>query len=87
MAGADPPLQYHLAVDASDEAVGGCLFQLQGVTPGTEATPKFLPNEKIIMFLSFRLIDTESRYVNSERECLAVVRCLAEVKWLVIGNE
>ena len=87
MAGADPSLQYHLAVDASDEAVGGCLFQLQGVAAGTEATPKFLPNERVIMFLSFRLTDAESRYVNSERECLAVVRCLAEVRWLVIGNK
>ena len=39
------------------------------------------------MFLSFRLADVETRYVNSERECLAVVRCLAEVRWLVMGNQ
>ena len=87
MAGADPDLQYHLAVDASEEAVGGCLFQLQGVPAGTEASPKFLPNERVIMFLSFRLNDAETRYVNSERECLAIVRCLAEVRWLVIGSK
>ena len=61
--------------------------ELKGVTPGTEATPKLLPNERIIMFLSFRITHAESRYVNSERECLAVVRYLAEVRWLVIGNK
>ena len=87
MAGADPDLQYHLAVDASENNVGGVLFQLKGTPPGTEATSKFKDNERIIMFMSFRMTDAESRYVNSERECLAVVRCLAEVKWLVIGNK
>ena len=51
MAGVDPSLQYRLAVDASDAAVDGCLLQLKGVTPGTEASPKFLPNERRIMFL------------------------------------
>jgi len=86
MAGADPAAQYHLATDASKRGVGGVLFQLKGVPTGTEATPKLLPNERIVMFLSFRLEDAETRYSNSERECLAVVKCLAEVKWLVIGN-
>lgn len=87
MAGADPAAQYHLVTDASKRGVGGVLFQLKGVPTGTEGTPKFLPNERIIMFLSFRLEDAESRYSNSERECLAVVKCLAEVKWLIIGND
>ena len=86
MAGADPEVQYHLAVDASDEAIGGCLFQLRDVPAGTEASRKFLPNERIIMFLSFRLTDAETRYVNSERQCLAIARCLTEVRWLVMGN-
>ncbi len=87
MSGGDPLQQYHLSVDASIEGIGGCLFQLRGVPTGTEATPKFLDNERIVMFMSFRLTDAETRYVNSERECLAVVRCLAEVRWMVIGNK
>ena len=86
MAGADPTLQYHLVVDGSDKAVGGVLFQLYEQPPGTEADARMRPNERIIMFLSFRLNDAETRYVNSERECLAVVRCLAEVRWLVMGS-
>lgn len=35
---------------------------------------------------SFKLVDAETLYVNSERECLAAVRCLSEVKWLVTGS-
>ena len=80
MAGADPDLQYYLAVDASENNVGGVLFQLKGTLPGTEATSKFKKNKRIIMFMSFRMTDAESRYVNFERKCLAVVRCLAEVR-------
>ena len=39
------------------------------------------------MFLSFRLSDAETRYSNPERECLAVVKCLAEVRWMVMGSK
>lgn len=87
MSGTDPTLQYHLVVDASKTAIGGVLFQMKDVPAGTEASPKFLENERINMFLSFRLADAETRYSNSERECLAVVRCLAEIKWLIIGSK
>lgn len=37
------------------------------------------------MFLSFRLSDAETRYSNPKRECLAVVKCLAEVRSMIIG--
>ena len=39
--GSDPELQFHLAIDASEIVVGGCLFQLRDVPPYTEAEPKF----------------------------------------------
>ena len=87
MAGADPDAQYHLATDASQNALGGCLFQIRDALPGTEATPTIALNERIIMFLSYRLNDAETRYSNSERECLATVKCLAKVRWLVIGSK
>lgn len=86
VSGANPDLQFHLVLDASINAIGGVLFQMEGVEAGTEATPKFGENKRINMFLSFRLSDAETRYVNSERECLATVRCLNKVKWLVIGS-
>jgi len=54
---------------------------------GTKAIPKFLDNERIIIFMSFRLIDIEIRYINSKREYLVVVRCLVEVRWMVIRNK
>ena len=84
--GIDPQVQFHLAVDASQVAIGGVLFQLHGVPSGTEASPQFGSQERINLFLSFKLADAETRYVNSEKEFLAVVRCLSEVKRLVIGS-
>ena len=42
MAGADPEVQHHLAVDASNEVTGGCFFQLRDMPAGTEASPKVL---------------------------------------------
>jgi RNase H-like domain found in reverse transcriptase len=80
MSRADPELQYHLATDASKYGLGGVLFQLHGELAGTEAFPKHKKSERIVMFMSFRLSDAETRYTNTEREALAVVRCLAEVR-------
>jgi len=88
MAAPNPNAQYHLAVDASKKGLGGVLFQLGEVDPGTEATNtgKHRMMERIIMFISFRLAEVESRYSNSEREALAVIRCLAEVRWMIIAS-
>lgn len=88
MAPPDPLAQYHLAVDASKQGIGGVLFQLAGIEHGTEATntDKHRTAERIIMFISFRLAEVESRYSNSEREALAVIRCLAEVRWMIIAS-
>lgn len=36
------------------------------------------------MIMSFRLEDVETQYDITEREAFAVIRCLAEVRWLVI---
>lgn len=56
MSGVDSNLQFHLAADASGTGLGGCLFQLHGTEPGTEATSKLLAKERIIMFLSWKLL-------------------------------
>ena len=89
MASPDPDVQYHLAVDASKSGLGGVLFQLVGVCAGTEAssTENHRLAQRIILFISFRLSDVESRYSNSEREALAVIRCLAEVKWMIVASK
>ena len=87
MAGADQSLQLHLATDASISGLGGALFQIHDTTVGTEVSPKVFKNVRFIMFLSYKLVNAETRYSNSERECLSIVRCLVEVRWLVIGNQ
>jgi len=88
MAAPDPNAQYHLPVDASKKGLGGVLFQLGEVEPGTEATNtgKERTMERIIMFISFRLAEVESRHSNSERQALAVILYLAEVRWMRIGS-
>lgn len=84
--GGDPELQYHLATDASAHALGGVLFQLVELPVGTMAQPKYRSNERIIMFISKSFAPAETRYHTTEREALAVVRCLEEVRWLVVGS-
>ena len=88
MAPADPTLQYHLAVDASQRGIGGALFQLHGIEAHTEATnsQEHREAERIILFISFKLEDAERRYTNPEREALAVMKGLAEVKWLIVAS-
>ena len=88
MASPDPTMQYHLAVDASKRGIGGVLFQLEGIPTDTEAVSSatFQAAERIIMFMSFRVSDAETRYSNSEGEALAVIRCLAEVRWMVVAS-
>ena len=87
MAPVDVTLQYHLAMDASQRGLGGALFQLHGIPPHTEAnnSAEHQEAERIIQFLSFRLNDAETRYTNPEREALAVVRGLSEIRWMVVA--
>ena len=86
MSGIDEDLQLHLATDASKYCLGGVLFQLPGEPPGTEALERHKTTIRIIMFMSFKLEEVETRYHTTEREALAVVRCLAEVRCFVMGH-
>ena len=87
MGGANPAVQYHLANDASKSCLGGVLFQLIDASHGIEATKSYKKHIQIIMFMSFRLENAETRYDTTEREALAVVRCLAEVRLMVTGSK
>jgi len=86
MAGADYKKQFHLVCDVSLKSISGILFQLVDQPPGTEATDKVKKDIRIIMFMSFKLSDVETRYTTTEREALTVVRYIAEVCWLIIRN-
>jgi hypothetical protein len=85
LAGGDNSRQYHLATDASGTGIGGVLFQLRDTSAGTVPLENTRGKENFVMFMSFRLSDAETRYHTTEREALAVVRCLEEVHWLVLG--
>jgi hypothetical protein len=88
MCGGNPKAQYHLACDASKFATGGVLFQLHGIPAGTDAMNSEIHREaeRIIMFMSFRMTAAEYNYTTTEREALAIVRNLAEVKWMVTAS-
>lgn len=45
-----------------------------------------MENERIMIFLSYQLTDVKTWYENSEREYLAVIRCLTEIKCLAINK-
>lgn len=87
MSGIDEELQLHLATDASKYGLGGVLFQLPGEPPGTPAEERHKGCLRVVLFLSFKLEEAETRYHTTEREALAVVRCLAEVKCYVVGHK
>ena len=48
-------LQYHLIANISESAFEECLFQLYNIEFNIKVISKFLSNERIIMFLFFRL--------------------------------
>jgi len=77
---ANSAAQYYLVINASKRDVREVLFQLKEIFTETKAIFKLLSNERIVMFLSFRLENAEIKYFNSKRECLIVVKCLTEMK-------
>jgi hypothetical protein len=82
--GGDPKYQYHLATDASAYAYGGVLFQLPALPIGTKLEKSNKDEMRIVQFVSKAFTDPETRYHTTEREGLAVIRCLEEVRWLVM---
>jgi hypothetical protein len=73
--GGDPVYQYHLATDASAYAYGGVLFQLPALPTGS----KLEKGMQTIQLVSKAFTHPAARYHTTEREGLAVLRCLEEV--------
>ncbi|KAL1879139.1 hypothetical protein VTK73DRAFT_7258 [Phialemonium thermophilum] len=82
--GADYGKQFHLATDASVTGTGAVLFQLGGPSePGTVYDQKkHFDDLEILMFASFRLEDTETRYSVPEKEVLAIVKAISDCRWI-----
>lgn len=87
LSGGDPSLQYHLATDASATGLGGVLFQLPANAPHTMAFSVPTSEHLVVMYLGYQLIPAERNYQTTEREALAVLKCLEEVRWLVHGSD
>lgn len=84
--GADDTIQYHLSTDASKTGAGGVLFQLRNQPAGTVMTREFLTEISVVMFMSFRFTDVQTRYHATEREALAVLKAVEEARWLLKGS-
>ena len=70
----DPSLRCQLHTDASALAIGGILVQVDDMKV-----------ERVIYYLSRVLNKHEVRYSTSERECLAVVWCIRQLRQYLIG--
>ena len=83
----DPGRRFYLSVCASKEGWGAVLFQLKELDEERlETVGKGFPKgkEQVVQFISQKFADTETRYLELERECLAVLRALEEVRFLII---
>ena len=76
----DSNMQYYLAIDANKIDLKKCLFQLHEIKHNTKATSKLLSNERIIFFMSYQLLNVETRYFNNEKKCYAIIRSLTKIK-------
>lgn len=83
----DPDLQIHVAADASMTGMGAVVFQLAGSPPNTRVTPTNRKHMQVIAYISIQFTPAESRYSNSEREALAIVKALKEVRAQVVGSK
>ena len=83
----DPGKRFYLSICASKEGWGAVLFQLtKEHEEKLKIVGKGFPKgkEQVIQFISQKFTDVETRYQELERECLAILRALEEVRFLVI---
>lgn len=87
--GGDAERRYYLSVCAGKHGFGGVLFQLEKeveekVERGKGMFPK--RKEQVVQFIAQAFSDTESRYLDVEKGCLALLRSLEEVRFLVLNS-
>jgi hypothetical protein len=70
--------------DCTCQWYGGDLFQVPTLPAGSELEKGNKAQMRIIKFVSEAFTDPETRYHTTEREGLAVIRCLEEVRGLVM---
>jgi hypothetical protein len=72
--------QYYLSTDTSRHTYKGVLLQIKDKPVSTKFGRKLIGEIQITKFISKKFTDTESRYTTTEREALAVVSGLEEVR-------
>ena len=78
-----------MSVVADKCGFGAVLFQLMAEAEARlENAAKTFPKEKerVVQFISQVFLDAEARYPEIERECLAVLRSLEEVRFLILQS-
>jgi hypothetical protein len=80
-------LQYHLTTDASWRITSACFFQISKEALNTIMTSQLKDKFKTVMFMSFRLNDVETKYLNIEKKILIIVNALIEMRWLTMNNK
>lgn len=84
--GGDPDKRYYLSVTAREHGFGAVLFQLSDIDELTFEGKFPKGKEKVVQFISQAFSDPETRYGELEREYLAVLRALEEVRFLVLQS-
>ena len=79
----DDTRQWHLVIDAFKTEANEILFQFDNHSSEIAHRKKFLNDMQIVMFLNYQYNPSQTKYQTTEREALAVVKCLTEIKWLV----
>lgn len=87
--GGDCSRRYYISVCADKHGFGSVLFQLKDEDEERWALGKGkgFPKgqERVVQFIAQTFSDTESRYLDVERECLAILRTLEEVRFLILN--
>ena len=87
--GGDSRRRYYLSVVADKCGFGAVLFELMAEDEAKlENAAKTFPKgkERVVQFISQVFLDAETRYPEIERECLAVLRSLEEVRFLILQS-
>ena len=88
--GNDLDRRHYLSVTISKWGFGAVFFQLsKDDEDRLERAGKGFPKgrERVIQFISQRFADTETRYLDIEKECLAILRALEEVRFIVVASK
>ena len=87
MTDVDFEFQYHFIINVNDAALKKCLFQLHDTFSDIKTTLKLFLNERINLFMFFKLQNVETRYLNLKRKCFVIVKYLIKIRWMIMKSK